>query len=671
MDCAPRKYTLTSLHYRLILLGIIALSLFALYAGSLRLIPFHDDGVNLAAISTRSFLQMFDIKPYGTGYYRPMSFVPWKLTQLLFGWDQPTILHAWNLFCHILNTVLVGMLAFRLGWLLGNRSSALPVLTALIFGFYPFSYQSVLWAGALPHPLATLWGLFAIHAYLMSHVAGRQDKEQRTRRYLWIALSVICLVLTLLSHEQGFEFSVLIILIETVISVHSRRRPRLAIAVPCLAVTAYALVYPMIIRPSWAAISGQAPSSSLSDILSSLSYQAQGMVAWFIVLFRNQIGLPSTRQEIVLGAFAISTIVILVVLWRMRRLLFGLIALGWWAITIVPSLILLSPDYVLISPRLMYVASVGTAMVYGVLIDGLIYSTKLTILRVLLIVAISPLFIWSAQYIANWVDQVASFPNALRTAAAELPDIQQHARVLLIDPPSWLAPFSPNFLIGTESMPLFRGNMLAAVTNEPYLEKYVHHNTSTSGNAQFRYFIWGNPIDGKGVQQAILDADTVYSFQFDTPGLKLLHLGSLAPGPGNTNPIALLNRENMQVTIYNAQAYKCNDHYQLDITWGQKNVDQAMGVFIHGLDSTGKQVITADRDLMDGYLPIDAMPSGAIVTETRIIKANLPLPDVKVFSIGAYTRSDVKRLTARKADRQSWDGDAVAVPVENSSLYCR
>src|SRR4029450_788332 len=118
----PRKRFISAFQLRLILLAAIVLGVFALYAGSLRLVTFHDDVLNIEAIRKRTLLDLFELRPYGTGYYRPVSFVPWLVVRDLFGWFQPAILHLWNLGCHMLNTALVAMLATRLGPLFGLRS---------------------------------------------------------------------------------------------------------------------------------------------------------------------------------------------------------------------------------------------------------------------------------------------------------------------------------------------------------------------------------------------------------------------------------------------------------------------------------------------------------------------------------------------------------------------
>jgi hypothetical protein len=127
----------------------------------------------------------------------------------------------------------------------------------------------------------------------------------------------------------------------------------------------------------------------------------------------------------------------------------------------------------------------------------------------------------------------------------------------------------------------------------------------------------------------------------------------------------------MGIRVDNAHATNCASQVKLDITWsGVTNIDQPVGIFIHGLDEHGQQVLAADRDLLDGYLPLDQVPPHLAVAETRLIKIPLVTRHVTQLQIGAYTRSDVKRFEALRADGSAWDDNAVTIPVSNGEGVC-
>ena len=667
----PRK-KFFGLKPELLLLYIIVLGIFALYAGSLQLVAAHDDVVNLDVISQRSLLQLFDLAPYGTGYYRPMSFVPWAITRGLFGWYQPAILHAWNLFCQVLNTVLVGVLAARLGRLFGIRSRALPVIAALVFGLFPFNYQAVLWAGALPHPLATFFGLMALHAYLTWRRGLRRETRIKRPTYL-IALSAILLIAASLSAEEGIVFGVFLCLIELVSSVQRRQRPSLAALFLTGMSLAYAPIYLWFIRPSWMHISGQTPSSNLNDILTSFVYQAQGMVAWVVILLRPIVGLPSYGQTIILLALGAVCLVGLILLWVKRMLSIGLIGLGWWVVAIIPSLILLSPDYVLTSPRLMYIASVGVALFNTALIVACLHLLRRPIIQVAFLVLLAPLFIWGATHISTWVTEVARVPAALRVIDRDVRTSDPASKVLLINTPAWEAPAVPSFFVGIESIPIYRSKMLAAVSDTQREEQSVRHDISLTHNDSFTYVPYGDVIDDTALRIAILASDRIYKFDYDDPpGVRARLIGTIDRNDKNVAILAQYTRGSAQATINAAQATQCGEVIQVSLTWsGVKNITEPVSVFVHGQDAAGQQVVVADFDLLDGYLPLDQVPPGVMITETRLINLPSNAAQVDAVSVGVYTRSDVQRLHTQNADGTHLEGDALNVPVRRNAAACR
>ena len=657
----------------LLLQYAIVLCVFAIYAGSLQLVAVHDDVVNLDAISHRSLLQLFDLRPYGTGYYRPMSFVPWVITRDLFGWYQPTVLYAWNLSCEILNIALIAALASRLGRLFGIRSRVLPVAVALIFGLFPFNYQPVLWAGALPHPLAAFFGLLALHAFLTCRLKSAAHLSAIQKAF-WVALSIILLAGSFLSAEEGYAFGLFMLLIEAVNVLRHRQRPQLAVLLPAGLALIYVPLYTFFIRPAWMHISGQAPSASVNDVLASLTYQAQGMVYWWIILLRPVIGLPANRQLIVLGLLVTTCLVGLVMLWIKRLWAHGLVGLGWWAVAIVPSLFLLSPDYVLVSPRLLYIASMGVSLFLGAIVASLVLILRRRVLQALLWLMLVPLFLWCASYLSNWVMATSRYSAALRVIDRDTRISAPSARVLLINVPAWETPTVPQFLIGNESLPLFQSNILAAVSGTQRELIVARHDISLrkSEGLSFFYPPIGRPIDDTALREAILKSDLIFKFDQDPPGLRARLIGRIDKRRTETGGLAFFTDNNAQELVDEAHAYRCGDEVRLDLSWSVvKDVHEPVGIFVHGLDAAGQQVVTADRDLLDGYLPLDLVPPAITITETRLIRLPPHAGDVVSFSIGVYTRSQSRRFTATRPDGTHWADDALSLPVEDNPAECR
>lgn len=94
-------------------------------------------------------------------------------------------------------------------------------------------------------------------------------------------------------------------------------------------------------------------------------------------------------------------------------------------------------------------------------------------------------------------------------------------------------------------------------------------------------------------------------------------------------------------------------------------VSSPTGIFAHGFNVQDQQVVAADRDLFDGYLPIDLLPQKVAATETREITTDKP---VATLHVGLYARDGVKKFAAFAPNGKHVDGDEIIIPVEQNCL---
>jgi hypothetical protein len=346
--------------------------------------------------------------------------------------------------------------------------------------------------------------------------------------------------------------------------------------------------------------------------------------------------------------------------------------LGWWLVAVAPSLLLLAPNYVLVSPRLMYVSSVGVALFYGALTAAVLRVLRRSTLRMAMLVLVALILAWCAVYVGDWVDEVSRYPAALRVIYDDMRVSNPEARVLLVNAPWWLTPAVPPFLVGTESLSLYHPNLLASVDNTPRPEQYVRHDISLTHGDRYAYVIVGDAVDDSGLRTAILRSNYVYRFDYDSPGLRVRRLGVVSLDADRGRMLAHLSRGNMQVTLSGASARACGDRLWLDLAWSDvEGMSEPVAIFVHGLDAQGEQVLSADRDLLEGYLPLDQVPPSVAVAETRLITLTPSAATVVTLSVGAYSRMDVQRFAATHADGRPWEGDAVPIPVQHTPESCQ
>ncbi len=672
---------------------IVLLLAFGLYAGAVGLMPFHDDAVLMPAINNRTLLTIWENRPYGDGHHRPMSYVPWLLTRDVFGWFAPSILHWWNLAAHALNTALVGALARRLTRGQGLRLA--PPLAMLIFAAAPLSYEAVLWASALVHPLMTLFGQSALHAALYA-----RKSAGGLRRALSYGLAAMLLLLACTSHEMGFIFGVAIVWLEALAAIQERRRLNWSAAALAAIGLAYALNYRFRLITKWTDPSTRDYARGPFEWLANSAWQAQSLVALPVRALR-ELGVAPAGGD---GAFApIMTVLALAVmlvslallLARRPARLAALSALGLWAICAAPSALLLTQDYVWSSPRMSYAPAAGAAVFWSVALCSTLQRVRGTGLRRALtgagLAAACAAALWNAHYVRARLIESLRLTPVLRAIDADLRASAPDARLLLINSSFVNLATRPAFWLGREGMPIWEyGYKIvegplwawpAALSNIRRETQNVRHEPSlsdrdrdlvgpeyffTRGSSQpFRYGVFGELTDDGGLRNALLRSDIAYRFEYDPPGFRATRVWLRAPGitTATAPALATFAAGRSRIDLLRARAWTCGAHSYLAVSWRLASApDSSAAVFVHGYDK-GAQVLSADRDPAGGHVPIELLPPGQVISETRELR---PEPDdaqpLTELRLGVYDRATGARFAALRAEG-AWPGDEVVVPV--------
>jgi protein O-mannosyl-transferase len=130
-------------------------------------------------------------------FTKPVSLNYHPLTILTLAWNyqsadkeggkvDATVFHEWNVWIHLLNTLLV----FYFIWLLSGRQLLTAAFTAAVFGVHPMHVESVSWVSERKDVLYTLFFLLSCISYL--HYTDK-------KKILYLALSFILFALSCLS----------------------------------------------------------------------------------------------------------------------------------------------------------------------------------------------------------------------------------------------------------------------------------------------------------------------------------------------------------------------------------------------------------------------------------------------------------------------------------------
>jgi hypothetical protein len=655
---------------------------FAVYANAVQLMPLHDDHHILARIRDMRVVEVFSPASAQGFEYRPVGTVLWIFTRDLFGWFTPGVLHFWNVALHTLNVALVGTLVRRLTWRNHITADALPILSALSFALFPFSYQAVA-AGAVYHPVMLVMGLAALHAYL-------SYRKSPTR--LRFGLCASFLILACLSHEVGFVFGPLILLLEGYRAYEKRTRPYL-LAIGACATLVYPVLYRLGVDSMWTPSANGLLTASTDNLLDKVLYYGQGLLWWAIAPLRpllTSFDLNPTSRGLLLICGVASIIVGLAIARRANRITLAIFGLAWWVLTLLPSIATLRLSYILDTPRLMYTPSVGLAIFSGACLWSLFTQIRWPAFRVLPIGVFGILLMWSSTYITSRITELRRLTPAFTVIDAAVRAAPSDAKIVLINPPFVLLSAQPSFLFGREGFSLWEPQGYGPVehwvgsTSGAYRPaEAIRHVISLSGRDpnssqtdrsftlgnDFKYGVFGREVDDAALRAALLDAANAFVFDYDAPGIRARQVSHVTR---NSQPSSIAHatfvQGNARVQLLSAKATRCGAHVRLQLTWQNAGAPFAStGVFVHGY-AAGQKVFDADQDLLNGVLPVNALPGKLMLTETREIRSPVFFADIDAIHIGLYLRQHGTRFDALQAGLdKNWSGNEVIVPLQDDA----
>lgn len=464
----PTRATHTISAYALPALPLILAVL--LYGYAVRLPFFLDDLLLFDMIRTYPESGVPGLRFWGGApqftYYRPLVFSLWEMnTALLGGRFDPFGLHLLNVLLFGFSGVILGRVVVLVtGW----RSAGL--IAGCAFVLFPFSYNAVIWVASLFHVLmafAVLLALWAACIWL------------RRGRILALILAWVAAFVAIFSHENGVLLLPLLIGMLVVLREPYRASRMVLLLLPLglmLAAFAYAFVFIRTAPPTQLHLS-QAPES--------FGLFAQAFVWPLSSLARVLLGAEESALLFYV-LFGVAVLPTLYFSYRYARrgfwwLLYGLL---WYVLAALPAVLLLAPDYIRGSWRLLLLSSAGQAWFWGVaaamLLERQVGATPLRpILRRSVLIAALAIGLFACAVSVAFLLQRRD--DALRQSAytwalqAELLAHTRGDKPLVINPPQWLAPVEHERLFPTLGLGVqFMGGyvnyyqMIWAHTGQPF-----------------------------------------------------------------------------------------------------------------------------------------------------------------------------------------------------------
>jgi hypothetical protein len=610
-----------------------------LYWPALELPLIYDDLLHIRIVKELDFVTVW-LPAEAFGFYRPLTFYPLLLIKLLFGHYPAWLLHGLNVAQHGLNVALLVWLSWRL-W----RRPGWAMLAGFLLALFPFSYQAVTVYGHNVHPATAGLILLGLHTGLSALIGNGSAGR------CWL-VTVAFFILALLSHESAVLFGPFLALViwnlPAADSAHSwptrwrRWRPAVWFT---LAGAAYALLYQLlpITRAPQAAGSGLALWPKILYLLQAATFPLSWLGRWLA-------GQPAV---IILIALAMT---LGLVAWRVRqpgnRPTLGL----GWAWGSAASLLVALPlpvTYLLHGPRLLYLSSIGLAIVWAVLLDPWAARSRLARAAWLAVTVVVLLAGW--WFVRGRLADYARLTRPLATVESVMSDRPVEEGVLLVNWPQWLAPERNTYPAGVE--------FVAMLGDYLFIEELLAENSGLDRPAQavrvpdllsapgYGYAIHEQAA-GQGIAADWAPAGSqLFVVHYEADGPVAGHNGGFSPAADSpAQPLAVMG----PYELLEAIAEACQGEIRVLTTWqwlaagspAGEPLSASTSLFIQLLDPAGQLVAQADGPPLGLRPDLFTLPPGWQVLDRRVIPAAAG-PMGQRIVLGVYDFATGQRYPAR------------------------
>lgn len=582
------------------------------------------------------------------GFYRPLTFLPMLIIRDLFDHYPAWLMHGLNVGQHALNAVLLLALSWRL-W----HKASWAIAAGLLLALFPFAYQAIAVYGHNVHPTTAGLILLGLHAYLYSLREGKLT---------WALCTGLLFALGLLSHETAVLFGPLAALVHWNVQTPSQRSflnlkrdawLPWSIYLICGGLYAVAYQFIPISRELPGAGAGNAPWLKLLYLLQSAVHP----FAWLGHLFPNL-----DAATIVLAGFVIT---IILTAWSARRRAHRLpLLLGWlwWAGFAGLLFLSLPTDYLLHGPRLLYLAGIGLALLWPVLLEPL--RGRLRFGWLLWGAALGSILLTGASFVSGRLQQYAQLASPVSLVEEVMADRSPEEGVLLVNLPEWLSPTKNVYPVGAEHVALLGYHLFA--------EELVVENLGDDRPVRairqadiltdpgYPYAVFGGTDPDRPLLANWAPAGSqVFVVTFSPEGPDPQHVGGLLPAT-NREPVAEIG----PLQLNAVSAILCDGLLELNTSWAwsrETALSGTLSLFVQALDNAGQLLAQADGPPLGLRADLVRPVLGWQMADRRILRSSAGCP-VQLL-LGIYDWSTGERLPARDGQGNPLPDNALSVTV--------
>ncbi len=576
---------------------------FAVYWRVLTFSYFLDDAFDLTRTQQESYWAILSRPLAGYSYYRPIPFMIWKGIYDLTGHYDTTVLHLLPLVAHILSGWLIFMIVWRLT---GSRWSLLPMI---LFLLYPFSYQALEIEGTLVHTLVTA----EVLAVLLIWYDGR-TLNSPVRLFIASLLSGVALW----THEYGVVVLPLLVGIEMLIWWRQRRisRPSFWLAIPAALEGLYLWLWFTMKKPG-------ADHRTFADYvhntgvwLEGFAYPVTRQTYWVSHL----LGASPMRLVLFLGAAGI--VAALAIYFVRGRVWTPLLAVAVGGMVFTPAIVGLTYEYVLNSPRLLYVVAPASAIFWGLLPSLTFKRTWLTrAWRGVTLVLIGVVLVQSVLFIDRRITML-EYGSQIADGIIREGEAHPNGKLLFLNVPSWFSPKTQEFPrghLGVQIEPNYIGlNRLIYAGSGLNVDAESYSLAPNVSGWRYDFQPHGVAIDHNAIDAKLRAGFTLVVVDLYHNALAVREPGSLTPNqpdPGNAQATFGAGLDYLGDTI-------TRNGSQLTITsrwYVRKALDGDYQIWTEVRDASGNVVVQRKDYALRGMSPPRLWKPGDLVVDRLVL----------------------------------------------------
>jgi len=634
-----------------------------LYWPVLELPFFWDDVANFTFMEGRPLLSFWTTAS-GFPYYRPLGFSVFRIWQLLFGSTNTIAFHLLNMVVMISNGWLIAALGLRIwssitvGPKIGQGQN-IESLDAHIFAWlaciilcaFPFASIVIPLVASLFHLLVTTLVLLSALAMLNFYI---------NRHRSWAYTSIICACLAPFAHESGITAGYVLLALWAIVFWASRKQYKLDldiidsgilfIAIAVVANTSFPLLWTHIDKMRLE--SGLPAFRNIFEIWNNVAFFLAAYtfpVQPLALILSNQLRWSEPQAVIALGSLCLVSLTLL--FWRFGKVQLLCLSSIIFVILSLPSILTLPQLYVVVSPRLTVLPSIGAALLWSGIITLVAIRSKYHFLVTIFLAVV--LLMTPVMYITSRVElhRRALAPISEMVSAVELFPDERH---LVVNPTTWLALAQHTYPIvhdGVVVIPEYHdpGQLVGIHTDVlPQLDGINFPLVSIEPDKHY-YDVWGEVLHWDAMASHVRKYDHIWLTTYGDGPLDFTDVGQVLNADPSINsqiPLAIFDGGRLML-FSGLLTLDTRGELIIELLW-KLNLPSDEEVFVHAFDCQGNLLGMADGPPLGRMFPFRQWVNGETVRDVRTIRLVDPssMSCLKV-EVGLFEPSTGNRVVAQ------------------------